>query len=179
MNPSSAAPPESWDRRPEGRDLTARGYQQGIRPILEPYAVDLVDFAEVQPGLRVLDVAAGHIGRAELCSSAPGCAETPDAVRDPSSVVEVILRGPTLKVGKSFNRAPISPPRVRLKRTLNRRVGDREYFKWLIADVPPDTVEQLGWQEGAELEGVPIKGGLLLRIPGKRREKTSIGRRRT
>lgn len=88
------------------------------------------------------------------------------------------FRVPKSNGGESLIRAPIHPRHVRLKRTLNRRVGDKEYYKWLVADVPPDTVEQLGWQEGEELEGVPHRGGLLLRIPVQEREKTGRGGRR-
>lgn len=114
----------------------------------------------------------------EVRWSVQGCTGIPIQLGTLTQPKEINLRVPTLKVDESFNRDPTNPGRVRLKRTLNRRVGDREYFKWLIADVPPDTVEQLGWQEGEELEGVPYKGGLLLRIPDQKREKTGIGGRR-
>jgi hypothetical protein len=57
---------------------------------------------------------------------------------------------------------------VRLKRTLNRRVGDKEYYKWLIADVPPETVQALGWEQGEELEAVQENGGLHVRPPKRK-----------
>jgi hypothetical protein len=40
---------------------------------------------------------------------------------------------------------------MRLKKTLNRRVGGTAYHKWLIADLPPTLVAELGWSEGDEL----------------------------
>lgn len=51
---------------------------------------------------------------------------------------------------------------LRPKKTLNRRVTDasgREvsYYKWLIADVPREDMEALGWDENDELAG-EIKG---------------------
>lgn len=95
--------------------------------------------------------------------SVHGSIGIPRMLRGPSAAQGGGSRAPKPKVGESFNRAPISPGRVRLKRTLNRRVGQRVYFKWLIADVPPATVEDLGWQEGEELEGVPRQGGLYVR----------------
>jgi hypothetical protein len=62
---------------------------------------------------------------------------------------------------------------VRLKRTLNRRVGDKEYYKWLVADVPPDTIEELGWEEGQELEGTVDAGRLVIHPPRAKRKSGS------
>lgn len=59
---------------------------------------------------------------------------------------------------------------MRLKRTLNRRVGDKEYYKWLIADVPPDTIEELGWEEGQELEGTVDADRLVIHPPPAKRK---------
>lgn len=56
---AETAPPKSWDRRPEGWDRTAAGYQHSIRPLMEPYADDLVALSGVRSGASVLDVAAG------------------------------------------------------------------------------------------------------------------------
>jgi hypothetical protein len=52
---------------------------------------------------------------------------------------------------------------MRLKRTLNRTVGEKRYHKWLISDVPPAIVDELGWQPNQELEAVPRADGLLIR----------------
>lgn len=62
---------------------------------------------------------------------------------------------------------------MRLKRTLNRRVGDKEYDKWLVANVPPDTIEELGWEEGQELEGTVDADRLAIHPP---RTKRTSGR---
>lgn len=76
-------------------------------------------------------------------------------------------------VASAVGRAPINPGRVRLKRTLNRRVGDKEYYKWVIADVPPDTVQELGWTEGEELEGSVDAHGLTIHPPRRKRKLES------
>lgn len=59
---------------------------------------------------------------------------------------------------------------MRLKRTLNRRVGEKEYYKWLVADVPPDTIEALGWNERQELEGTIDEGRLVIHAPRTKRK---------
>jgi hypothetical protein len=40
---------------------------------------------------------------------------------------------------------------VKLQRRFNRRVGDREYSKWVIV-LPDIFVAKLGWKEGMELD---------------------------
>jgi hypothetical protein len=52
---------------------------------------------------------------------------------------------------------------VRLKRTLNRSVGDKQYHRWLIADVPRAVVDALGWEEGVQLEATVRDGALTIR----------------
>jgi hypothetical protein len=52
---------------------------------------------------------------------------------------------------------------MRLKRTLNRRVGNQAYYKWLLADLPPAIVESLGWSETDDLEAVAERGVLTVR----------------
>lgn len=52
---------------------------------------------------------------------------------------------------------------VRLKRTLNRRVGSKEYHKWVLADVPPEVISALEWEAGEELEAKADRGALLVR----------------
>lgn len=39
---------------------------------------------------------------------------------------------------------------MQLQRRLNRKVGDKEYSKWLIG-ISPEKIEELGWKEGEEL----------------------------
>jgi len=41
---------------------------------------------------------------------------------------------------------------MKLQKQLSRRVGNKEYAKWVIA-IPPKQVEALGWNEGQSLEG--------------------------
>lgn len=59
---------------------------------------------------------------------------------------------------------------MRLKRTLNRRVGEKEYYKWMIADLPPTEVEQLGWKVNEELRG-EIRDGKFVVEKDKRKRK--------
>ncbi len=59
---------------------------------------------------------------------------------------------------------------MRLKRTLNRRVGNKEYYKWLVTDPPPDTIEKLGWEESQELEGNVDADRLVIHTPPAKRK---------
>ena len=59
---------------------------------------------------------------------------------------------------------------MRLKSTLNRRVRDKEYYKWLVADVPPEMIKELGWEEGQELEGTADAGRLVIHPPRPKRK---------
>jgi hypothetical protein len=56
---------------------------------------------------------------------------------------------------------------VKLQKRLNRKVGDKEYSKWIV--VLPDTfVNELGWKEGTELEaGINPKNESLILKKGK------------
>jgi antitoxin component of MazEF toxin-antitoxin module len=40
---------------------------------------------------------------------------------------------------------------MKLQKQLSRKVGDTEYAKWVIV-VPPETIKELDWKEGEELE---------------------------
>jgi len=40
---------------------------------------------------------------------------------------------------------------VKLQKQLNRRLGGREYAKWVLV-LPPRTVKALGWKEGQEFK---------------------------
>lgn len=49
---------------------------------------------------------------------------------------------------------------MRLQKHGSRKVEGKEYFKWTLI-VPPETVKELGWEEGEEL--VPsLKGKKLV-----------------
>lgn len=41
---------------------------------------------------------------------------------------------------------------MKLQKQLSRRVGNKEYPKWVIS-IPPKQVKALGWSEGQSLEG--------------------------
>lgn len=52
-------PKRPWDLRPEGWDSAAPGYQVGLARLMDPFAADLVDDAQLALGMNVVDVAAG------------------------------------------------------------------------------------------------------------------------
>jgi AbrB family looped-hinge helix DNA binding protein len=54
---------------------------------------------------------------------------------------------------------------MKLQKRFNRKVGDKEYAKWMVT-IPPEEVERLGWKEGTDLE-VGIKDGKLVLKPKK------------
>jgi hypothetical protein len=51
---------------------------------------------------------------------------------------------------------------VRLQKQKTRVVNGKEYFRWSVV-IPPKKVEELGWDEGMELESKTKKGRLVLR----------------
>jgi antitoxin component of MazEF toxin-antitoxin module len=51
---------------------------------------------------------------------------------------------------------------VKLQKRFNRRVGKKEYSKWVVV-LPNDKVEQVGWEEGMELDLDAKKGAITLR----------------
>lgn len=51
---------------------------------------------------------------------------------------------------------------MKLQKRLNRKVGNKEYSKYLIV-IPPEEVEKMGWKEGEELQAVKKKDVLVLR----------------
>ena len=38
-----------------------------------------------------------------------------------------------------------------LQKQLSKKIGDKEYAKWVIV-IPPKLIEKLGWKAGEELE---------------------------
>jgi antitoxin component of MazEF toxin-antitoxin module len=52
---------------------------------------------------------------------------------------------------------------MRLQKQVNRKVQDRKYSKYVLV-VPPQEIEELGWQEGEELEP-EVKGKKLIISP--------------
>jgi len=51
---------------------------------------------------------------------------------------------------------------MRLQKQLSRKVGDKEYPKWVII-VPPKQIGNLGWKEGEYLESEVNNQGLIIR----------------
>ncbi len=56
---------------------------------------------------------------------------------------------------------------MRLQKQSSRKVGDKEYSKYVII-VPPDRIDRLGWHEGEELTD-QIQGNKLVISPIKRK----------
>ena len=52
---------------------------------------------------------------------------------------------------------------MRLQKRFNRKVGDKEYSKWIVV-LPNDKVQELGWKEGVELD-IDTKKGAITLIP--------------
>ncbi len=40
---------------------------------------------------------------------------------------------------------------MKLQKRLSRKVGDKEYDKWIIT-IPPSKVKELGWKEGDNID---------------------------
>jgi len=51
---------------------------------------------------------------------------------------------------------------MKLQKQLSRRVGQKEYAKWVIA-IPPKQIETLGWNEGQALEGEILEQNLVIK----------------
>lgn len=50
---------------------------------------------------------------------------------------------------------------MRLQKQLSRKVGDKEYAKYVIV-IKSKYVEKLGWKDGEELEAEVKKGKLII-----------------
>ena len=57
---------------------------------------------------------------------------------------------------------------MRLQKQLSRKVGSKEYPKWVIT-IPPKQIETLGWSEGEFLESEINGKELLIRSENPRR----------
>lgn len=51
---------------------------------------------------------------------------------------------------------------MKLQKQLSRKVGSKEYAKWVVV-IPPEDIEKAGLKEGQELEIEIKKGSLLIR----------------
>jgi bifunctional DNA-binding transcriptional regulator/antitoxin component of YhaV-PrlF toxin-antitoxin module len=54
---------------------------------------------------------------------------------------------------------------MRLQKRFNRKVGDKEYSKWIVV-LPSDKIEKAGWQEGQELD-IDVRDDKLVLRPKK------------
>ena len=54
---------------------------------------------------------------------------------------------------------------MKLQKQLSRKVGKKEYPKWVVT-IPPETIQEIGWKEGIELE-MAIKDDKLTLKPKK------------
>ena len=64
---------------------------------------------------------------------------------------------------------------MKLQKRLSRRVGKKEYAKWIIT-IPPAIVEKLAWNADQELEAQISESNLII----KKSEKTNnLGQRPT
>jgi len=52
---------------------------------------------------------------------------------------------------------------MQLQKQLSRKVGNKEYPKWVIA-IPPRQIEALGWHEGQSLESEIADSQLIVKI---------------
>jgi antitoxin component of MazEF toxin-antitoxin module len=51
---------------------------------------------------------------------------------------------------------------MKLQKQLSRKIGDREYTKWVVT-IPPSEIEKLDWKEGIELETFVKDGKITLK----------------
>lgn len=51
---------------------------------------------------------------------------------------------------------------MKLQKQLSRKVGDKEYSKYVVV-FPPEIVEKSGFKEGQELEAVAEKGKIIIK----------------
>lgn len=57
---------------------------------------------------------------------------------------------------------------MQLQKRLSRKVGNREYSKWIIT-IPPSTIKELGWKEGEKLQ-TKVSNDKLVVKPYKKRK---------
>jgi len=49
-----------------------------------------------------------------------------------------------------------------LQRQLSRKVGDVEYFKWIVT-IPPMIIDEIGWKEGESLDMEVVDGKVVIK----------------
>jgi len=63
---------------------------------------------------------------------------------------------------------------MRLQKQRSREVKGKEYYRWTVV-IPPEKVEELQWEEGAELEPEVKKGSLLIKKKLRQEDVTVVG----
>ena len=51
---------------------------------------------------------------------------------------------------------------MKLQKQLSRKVDNIKYPKYVVT-IPPKQIEELGWEEGTELEAIVEKGRIILK----------------
>ncbi len=58
---------------------------------------------------------------------------------------------------------------LRLQKQLSRKVGEKEYPKYVIT-ISPKQIEKLGWREGQDLDGKIRQGKLIIAVSRENEE---------
>jgi bifunctional DNA-binding transcriptional regulator/antitoxin component of YhaV-PrlF toxin-antitoxin module len=56
---------------------------------------------------------------------------------------------------------------MRLQKRLSRKIGKKEYVKWVIT-IPPDDIEKLRWKEGEMLDSEVVDSSLHIKKKSKK-----------
>jgi len=51
---------------------------------------------------------------------------------------------------------------MKLQKQLSRRIGNKEYSKWVIT-ISSKNIKELGWKEGLELEAMTNRNSLIIK----------------
>ncbi len=52
---------------------------------------------------------------------------------------------------------------MRLQKRLSRKIGNKEYVKWIIT-IPPSIITKLGWKHGQKLEIEVYNANLIIKV---------------
>lgn len=52
---------------------------------------------------------------------------------------------------------------LKLQKHLNRKVGDKEYSKWIVM-IPSDKISEAGWSEGDNIEAIVKRHEIILKL---------------
>jgi bifunctional DNA-binding transcriptional regulator/antitoxin component of YhaV-PrlF toxin-antitoxin module len=51
---------------------------------------------------------------------------------------------------------------MKLQKQLSRKVGNKEYPKWVVT-IPPEKIKEAGWKEGIDLDVIVKDGKIVLK----------------